>query len=109
MLPDAYCIGIPSTRRIDCSSGRVPSCVLTGDQQQSHSRISVFYLVHLDTLAGLVSLGNVDLDGIKVRANGFRHKSMGHQRMLKTEAEMIFAQEDTRYGQGKRGDVFPGI
>ena len=50
----AYCVGIPSSR------------VLTGNQQPDHSRISDFRLVHLDALAGLVSLGNVALDGTKV-------------------------------------------
>ncbi len=53
--------------------------VLTGIQQPDHSRISDFRLVHLDALAGffvqvprlcqksgLVSLGNVALDGTKV-------------------------------------------
>ena len=34
--------------------------------QPDHSRISDFRLVHLDALAGLVSLGNVALDGTKV-------------------------------------------
>jgi hypothetical protein len=89
--------------------------------------------VHLDALAGLfvqvlrlcqkaglVSLGNVALDGTKVRANASKHKAMSHERMLKTEAqleaeiaallrkaELIDAQEDARYGKGKRGDELP--
>jgi hypothetical protein len=107
--------------------------VLTGNQQPDHSRISDFRLVHLDALAGLfvqvlrlcqkaglVSLGNVALDGTKVKANASKHKAMSHERMLKTEAqleaeiaallrkaELIDAQEDTRYGKGKRGDELP--
>jgi chemotaxis protein histidine kinase CheA len=107
--------------------------VLTGNQQPDHSRISDFRLVHLDALAGLfvqvlrlcqkaglVSLGNVALDGTKVKANASKHKAMSHERMLKTEAqleteiaallrkaELIDAQEDARYGKGKRGDELP--
>jgi hypothetical protein len=107
--------------------------VLTGNHQPDHSRISDFRLVHLDALAGLfvqvlrlcqkaglVSLGNVALDGTKVKANASKHKAMSHERMLKTEAqleaeiaallrkaELIDAQEDARYGKGKRGDELP--
>ena len=107
--------------------------MLTGNQQPDHSRISDFRLVHLDALAGLfvqvlrlcqkaglVSLGNVALDGTKVKANASKHKAMSHERMLKTEAqleaeiaallrkaELIDAQEDARYGKGKRGDELP--
>ncbi len=59
--------------------------------------------------AGLVSLGNVALDGTKVQANASKHKARSHERMLKTEAqleaeiaallrkaELIDAQEDAR-------------
>jgi hypothetical protein len=107
--------------------------VLTGNQQPDPSRISDFHLVHLDALAGLfvqvlrlcqkaglVSLGNVALDGTKVKANASKHKAMSHERMLKTKAqleaeiaallrkaELIDAQEDARYGKGKRGDELP--
>jgi hypothetical protein len=107
--------------------------VLTGNQQPDHSRISDFRRVHLDALvslfvqvlrlcqkAGLVSLGNVALDGTKDRANASKHKAMSHERMLKAEAqlqkeiaallrkaELIDAQEAARYGRGKRGDELP--
>jgi len=107
--------------------------VLTGNQQPDHSRISDFRLVHLDALAGLfvqvlrlcqkadlVSLGNVALDDTKVKANASKHKAMSHERMIKTEAqleaeiaallrkaELIDAQEDARYGIGRRGDELP--
>ena len=67
-----------------------------------------------------MSLGNVALDGTKVKANASKHKAMSHERMLKTEAqleaeiaallrkaELIDAQEDARYGKGRRGDELP--
>jgi hypothetical protein len=130
----AYCVGIPSSRRIERACWEDAAFrVLTGNQQPDHSRISDFRLVHLDALAslfvqvlrlcqkaGLVSLGNVALDGTKVKANASKHKAMSHERMLKTEAqleaeiaallrkaELIDAQEDARYGKGKRGDELP--
>jgi transposase len=134
LLLYAYCVGIPSSRRIERACWEDAAFrVLTGNQQPDHSRISDFRLVHLDALAGLfvqvlrlcqkaglVSLGNVALDGTKVKANASKHKAMSHERMLKTEAqleaeiaallrkaELIDAQEDARYGKGKRGDGLP--
>jgi transposase len=134
LLLYAYCVGIPSSRRIERACWEDAAFrVLTGNQQPDHSRISDFRLVHLDALAGLfvqvlrlcqkaglVSLGNVALDGTKVKANASKHKAMSHERMLKTEAqleaeiaallrkaELIDAQEDARYGMGRRGDELP--
>jgi transposase len=133
LLLYAYCVGIPSSRRIERACWEKAFRVLTGNQQPDHSRISDFRLVHLDALAGLfvqvlrlcqkaglVSLGNVALDGTKVKANASKHKAMSHERMLKTEAQLeaeiaallrkaglIDAQEDARYGKGKRGDELP--
>ena len=134
LLLYAYCVGIPSSRRIERACWEDAAFrVLTGNQQPDHSRISDFRLVHLDALAdlfvqvlrlcqkaGLVSLGHVALDGTKVKANASKHKAMSHERMLKTEAqlekeirellrkaELIDAQEDGRYGKGQRGDELP--
>lgn len=134
LLLYAYCVGIPSSRRIERACWEDAAFrVLTGNQQPDHRRISDFRLVHLDALAdlfvqvlrlcqkaGLVSLGNVALDGTKVKANASKHKAMSHERMLKTEAqleaeiaallrkaELIDAQEDARCGKGKRGDELP--
>jgi hypothetical protein len=121
LLLYAYCVGIPSSRRIELACWEDAAfLVLTGNQQPDHSRISDFRLVHLDALAGLVSLGNVALNGTKVRANAYKHKAISDERMLKTEAqleaeiaallrkaELIDAQENTRYGNDKRGDELP--
>jgi transposase len=134
LLLYAYCVGTVSSRKIERACYEdLAFRVLTGNQQPDHSRISDFRLVHLDALAdlfvqvlrlcqkaGLVSLGNVALDGTKVKANASKHKAMSHERMLKTEAqleaeiaallrkaELIDAQEDARYGKGKRGDELP--
>ena len=134
LLLYACCVGLPSSRRIEKVCWEDAAFrVLTGNQQPDHSRISDFRRRHLPALAGLfvqvlrlchkaglVSLGQVALDGTKVKANASKHKAMSHERMLKSErqleaemrallrkAEIIDAQEDGQYGKGKRGDELP--
>jgi len=134
LLLYAYCVGLPSSRKIEKACWEDAAFrVLTGNQQPDHSRISDFRRRHLGALAGLfvqvlkvcqkaglVSLGHVALDGTKIRANASKHKAMSHERMLKSErqlegemrallrkAELIDAQEDGQYGKGKRGDELP--
>ena len=70
--------------------------------------------------AGMVKLGQVALDGTKVRANASRRKAMSYARM--SDKEKILAQEvsdlmawaaaidrceDTKFGKTKRGDELP--
>ena len=134
LLLYAYCVGLPSSRKIEKACWEDAAFrVLTGNQQPDHSRIADFRHRHLDALAGLfvqvlrlcqkaglVSLGHVALDGTKVKANASKHKAMSHERMLKSErqleaemrallrkAEIIDAQEDGQFGKGKRGDELP--
>ena len=134
LLLYAYCVGLPSSRKIEKACWEDAAFrVLTGNQQPDHSRIADFRRRHLDALsglfiqvlrlcqkAGLVSLGQVALDGTKLRANASKHKAMSHERMLKSErqleaemrallrkAEIIDAQEDGQVGKGKRGDELP--
>ena len=134
LLLYAYCVGLPSSRKIEKACWEDAAFrVLTGNQQPDHSRISDFRRRHLDALAGLfvqvlrlcqkaglVSLGHVALDGTKIRANASKHKAMSHERMLRSErqlegemrallrkAEIIDVQEDGQYGKGKRGDELP--
>ena len=134
LLLYAYCVGLPSSRKIEKACWEDAAFrVLTGNQQPDHSRISDFRRRHLPALAGLfvqvlrlcqraglVSLGQVALDGTKVKANASKHKAMSHERLLKSErqleaemrallrkAEIIDAQEDGQYGKGKRGDELP--
>ena len=69
--------------------------------------------------AGLVSLGNVALDGSKIRASASRHRAMSYDRMVRAEgelaaevealladAERIDAAEDAVHGD-RRGDELP--
>ena len=134
LLLYAYCTGIVSSRRIERACYEdLAFRVLTGNQQPDHSRISEFRRRNLEALsrlfvqilrfcqeAGMVSLGHVALDGTKVQANASKHKAMSHERMLKAEAqlekeikelmrkaEILDAQEDSKYGKGKLGSDLP--
>lgn len=134
LLVYAYCVGMPSSRKIERATYEsVPFRVLSADQHPDHDTIAAFRRRHLAALsglfvqvlelcrrAGLVKLGRVALDGTKLKANASRHKAMSYGRMagelerleqevaeLLKEAETVDAAEDARYGQGKRGDELP--
>ena len=107
--------------------------VLSADQHPDHDSIAEFRKRHLKVLsglflqvlrlcrrAGLVKLGHVALDGTKVKANASKHKAMSYDRMGKAEAELekeigellrraeeADAEEDAKYGKGRRGDELP--
>jgi transposase len=77
--------------------------------------------------AGLVKLGHVSVDGTKINANAARLKTLSEEQMTKQEkrlkkqiddlkqqaealleaAEKVDADEDQKYGKGKRGDELP--
>jgi transposase len=130
----AYCMGIPSSRKIETATYRqIPFRVLTADQHPDHDTIADFRKTHLKALAGLfvdvlrlcqkaglASLGHIALDGTKVKANASKHKAMSYGRMEKTvqqleaevkhlleEAQTVDENEDARYGNGKRIDEIP--
>jgi transposase len=134
LLLYAYCVGVPSSRKIERATHRdVAFRVLAGDQHPDHDSIAMFRKRHLDRLAGLfgqvlrlcqaaglVKLGHVALDGTKVRANASRHKAMSYARMEDTErrlegevqrlleeAARVDAAEDAQFGPGRRGDELP--
>ncbi len=134
LLVYAYCIGMPSSRRIErATSEDVAMRVLAGDQHPDHDTIAAFRQQHLRALAGLfvqvlrlcqraglVKLGHVALDGTKVQANASKHKAMSYGRMQETEqrltreVEALLAEaaardaaEDRQYGKGTRGDELP--
>ena len=130
----AYCIGVPSSRKIEkrlCEdiAFRLPAANNTPDFRT----ISDFRKDHLKALAGLflqvlklcqktgmVKLGHVALDGTKIKANASQHKAMSYRRMkeeearleaevaaLMKQAEATDEAEDYRYGKDKRGDEIP--
>ena len=129
-----YSVGVYSSRKMEKASYEsVPFRVLTADQHPDHDTIATFRCRHLEALgslfgqvlqlcqgAGLVKLGNVALDGTKVRANASRHKAMSYERVLKKEEELaaevaelfkkageVDSKEDALYGEGVRGDELP--
>ena len=130
----AYCVGLPSSRRIERKTYEdVAFRVLSCDAHPDHSRISDFRKRHLKEIArlfiqilefcaaaGLVKVGHVSFDGSKLKANASKHKAMSYGRMvtketqlqveierLLVEAEVRDAAEDRKYGKGKRGDELP--
>lgn len=134
LLIYAYCIGLPSSRRIEQATYQsVPFRVLSANQHPDHDTIADFRKRHLKALsnlfvdvlrlcqkAGLVKLGHVSLDGSKIRANASKHKAMSYGRIKKkivklqdevdrllSEAEARDADEDALYGKGKRGEELP--
>jgi len=134
LLLYGYCVGVASSRRLERATWEdVGFRVLSGDQHPDHTAISTFRKTHLQAMSGLfvqvlrlcqeaklVKLGHVALDGTKVQANASKHKAMSHERMKKSEqelieeveamlrrAEEIDAAEDELYGKDKRGDELP--
>jgi transposase len=134
LLLYAYCVGLPSSRKIERATHRdVAFRALAADQHPDHDSIAEFRKRHLAALArlfvqvlrlcqaaGLVKLGHVALDGTKIKANASRHKAMSYARMEQTEqrlheevrrllddAERVDAAEDAEFGRGRRGDELP--
>jgi len=130
----AYCIGVPSSRKIEkrlCED--IAFRVLAANNTPDFRTISDFRKDHLKALsglflqvlklcqkAGLVKLGHVALDGTKIKANASKHKAMSYKRMKEEEArleaevaalmkkaEAVDKEEDCRYGKDKRGDELP--
>jgi transposase len=128
-----YVTGTRSSRALErgCVE-QVAFRFLAANQTPDHRAFSRFrrrHLLAMDGLflqvlglcatAGMVKLGNVGLDGTKVRANASRHKAMSYDRMVEREpelaaivkqileeAEAVDAAEDELYGDA-RGDELP--
>ncbi len=134
LLLYGYCVGVVSSRKIECRTYEdVGFRYLAADQHPDHDTIASFRQTHLQNLAGLflqalqlcekaglVKLGHVAIDGTKLQANASKHKAMSYERMnekekaLKAEVEKLLeeaartdAEEDAKYGKGKRGDELP--
>jgi hypothetical protein len=134
LLLYAYCVGVPSSRRIEERTHTdVAFRLLAAGDHPDHDTICEFRSRHLEALsrlfvevllvcreAGLVKLGHVALDSTKVKANASKHKAMSYARMgearkeleaqvqeLLEKARQADEEEDRRYGKGKRGDELP--
>ncbi len=121
----AYCVGIRSSRRVaKALQEDVAFRVVSGNQQPDFRTLSEFRRKHHKILsglffetvklakeAGLVKLGQVAIDGTKVKANASKHSAMSYARMKEEEkrleveigqwlkeANEIDAQEDKAHG-----------
>ncbi len=130
----AYCIGVPSSRKIERRLEEdIGFRVLAANNTPDFRTISDFRKDHLQALAalflqvlklcqkaGLVKLGHISIDGTKIKANASKHKAMSYKRMKEEEvrlvteiqdllkkAEAVDEEEDQKYGRDKRGDELP--
>jgi len=123
----AYCVGHPSSRRIERKTYEdVAFRVLSCDAHPDHSRISDFRKRHLKEIArlfiqilefcavaGLVKVGHVSFDGSKLKAMSYGRMVTKETQLqveierLLVEAEVTDAAEDRKYGKGRRGDELP--
>ena len=128
-----YCVGIRSSRRLQRALHEdVGFRMLSGNQQPDHWTLSEFRRRHLSALsslflqtvrlaqqAKLVKLGQVAIDGTKLKANASKHKAMSCGRIEKGEkrlreeigryfedVEPTDQAQHERYGMS-RGDKLP--
>lgn len=129
-----YARGIYSSRKLAraCQED-VAFRVLCAGNDPDFRTISDFRKRHLKALSdlflqvlrlcqksGMVKLGNVAIDGTKIRANASKHRAMSYARMqeeeqrlkkeiakLMRESEITDRSEDRCYGADKRGDELP--
>ena len=129
-----YCTGVYSSRKLARQlTDSVAFRFLAAGNQPDFRTVSEFRRRHGAALAGLfqqvlrlcrraglVQLGQVAVDGTKIKANASKHKAMSYRRMQETEAalaaevaellrraEATDQDEDVRYGPDQRGDELP--
>lgn len=134
LLLYGYCIGINSSRKIEKATyDNVAFRYLSADQHPDHDTLASFRQEHLDALAGLfvqalklcqkaglVKLGNVAIDGTKIKANASTRRSVGYQKIsereqywqneverLLNQARQTDQEEDQRFGQGQPAAPLP--
>jgi transposase len=130
----AYATGTYSSRKIArrlvedvamrfLAAGNEPDFRTLSDFRKRHSAAlaGLFtQVLRLCRRAGLVKLGQVAIDGTRVKANASKHKAMSYGRMGEKEAalqaeiaellrraEQADRDEDARYGRDRRGDELP--
>jgi transposase len=131
LLVYGYCTGRVSSRKLERATHEdVAFRVLSCNTHPDHSVIAEFRERHLEAVgslflqvlrlcerAGLVKLGEVAIDGTKLKADASRSRSMKYAKMeraeqrLEEEVERLLAeaarvdqQEDQRYGKGQLSD-----
>jgi transposase len=134
LLLYGYSTGVFSSRRIARGTYEdVAFRVIAAGEHPHFTTINQFRLEHWEELAelfdqvvrmcrraGLVKLGQVALDGTKIKAAASKHKAMSYQRMSKDEArlraeiegllrraEQTDEEEDRLYGRGQDEEDLP--
>jgi Transposase domain (DUF772) len=119
----SYVVGLRSSRQIErACGGDVAFKVITAMQIPDHSTVAEFRRRHETAIgelfslvlvlcgeAGLVQVGEIAVDGTRMRANASRDRNRGYESIVTEilqEAERIDREEDERYGQA-RGDELP--
>jgi transposase len=129
-----YCVGKRSSRQLEKATyDEVPFRYLAGNQHPDHDTIATFRKEHLASLgnlfvgvlqlcckAGMVKVGQVAIDGTKMRANAdrnysFRYNELSEQEQalqkqveqMLVEAAQIDAEEDAQYGKGRKPEELP--
>ena len=129
-----YAIGVFSSRKIGRATYEdVGFRVLAAGEHPHFTTVNEFRATHREALAGLflqvlrlcqaaglVKLGQVAIDGTKMKANASKHKAMSYDRMekdeirLKAEIEALLARadqadaaEDAQYGVGQEPEDVP--
>ena len=123
LLLYAYCVGVRSSRQIErACRGDVAFKVITAMEVPDHCTVAEFRRRHQDAIAelfvgvlglcaeaGLVALGEVSVDGTKIRASASYDRNRGYASIVEEilgEAEQADREEDERFGEA-RGDEVP--
>jgi hypothetical protein len=120
LLLYSYAKGIQSSREIERRCGEdVAFMVITGRRVPDHSTVAEFRRRHEDPLAevftgvlgvcrkaGMVKVGLVAVDGMKLRANASQHANRDYRQIAEflADAERVDREEDERLGKDQRGD-----
>ena len=134
LLLYGYCIGITSSRKIEKATyDNLAFRYLSANQHPDHDTLAAFRQEHLEALsglfvqalrlcqkAGLVKLGNVAIDGTKIKANASTHRSVDFQKISEREqhwrceveqllkqAQQTDQEDDRRHGVSQPADSLP--
>jgi transposase len=119
-----YCYGkgIFSSRKIEQATYElIPVLYITGGLHPDHDSINTFRKRFLEQLSplfveileyacslGIFKLGNISIDGVKIKANASKHKAMSWEyackleEQLKEEVATLLAKAENESGQGER-------
>lgn len=119
----AYSKGMRSSRKISkACEEEVPFRWISGNIAPDHRAICRFRARHekefktffnevlrLCSESGLLNLGNIFLDGTKMKANAAlaTNHTLDHINRILEEAEAVDKAEDEKFGESERGDLLP--